>query len=180
MRGSFADSVRKVATSTRIASATRSARRVLRRCPRCRSQRAGNLLLPVAFEHVANLDVVEILHANSALEALADFLDVILEATQRSDRPVVDLDAVPHHANATLAVDDTAADRATGDHAHARNLEQLAHLGFAEHRLALFGPQHAFEGGADVFDRLVNDLVELDVHAFALGCRAGVVVRPDV
>src|SRR5688500_791963 len=129
MRGSFAESVRKVATSTRIASATRSARRVLRRRARRRSQCASHLLLPVALEHIADFDVVEILHTDTALEALADFLHVVLEAAEGSDRAIVDLDAIANHADATLAVDDPAPDRAAGNDTHARNLEQLAHFG---------------------------------------------------
>src|SRR5712671_3239642 len=80
IRGSFADSVRKVATSTRTASATRSARRVLRRRARRRSQCSRYLLLAVAFENIADLDVVEVLDANTALEAFTDFLHIVLEA----------------------------------------------------------------------------------------------------
>src|SRR5687768_16689034 len=175
MRGSFAESVRKVATSTRIASATRSARRVLRRRARRRGQCASHLLLPVTLEHIADLDIVEILHTDTALEALADFLDIVLEASERSDRPIVDLHSIANHAYATLAVDDPAPNRAAGNDTHARNLEQLANFRLAEHRLALLRPQHSLERGADVLDRFVDDLVKLDIHAFALGRRAGVV-----
>src|SRR4051812_38071913 len=145
MRGSLADSVRKVATSTRIASATRSARRVLRRSPCRRSQRSRDLLLPIALEDIADLDVVEILNTDTALEAFAHFLHVVLEATERRDSAVVDLDAVAHDANAASAVDDAVPHRASSDDAHARHLEQLAHFGFAEHCLALFRPQHSLE-----------------------------------
>src|SRR5450830_1550544 len=165
MRGSFTDSVRNVATSTRTASATRSARRVLRRralgaspsrcshATRARDSRSRDckftstaqsprhLLLFVAFEHVAHLDVVEVFDANSALESVAHFLDVVLEAAQRRDGSVVDLHPVAEHAN----------------------------LGFAEHDLLLLGAKHALERGTNVFDRFVDDLVELDVHAFTLG-----------
>src|SRR2546423_3600677 len=132
MRGSFADSVRNVATSTRTASATRSARRVLRRGPGRRGQRARHLLLAVALEDIANLNVIEILDADSALESLADFLDIILEAAKRSDRADVNLDAVANDAHSSLPVDDTAADRAASDDPHTRHLEQLANFRLAE------------------------------------------------
>src|ERR1051325_9418257 len=91
IRGSFADSVRKVATSTRTASATRSARRVLRRRASRRCQCASDLLLPVALEHVSDLEVVEVLDSNAALEAFAHFFDIVLEAAQRADVAVVNL-----------------------------------------------------------------------------------------
>ena len=47
-------------------------------------------------------------------------------------------------------------------------LNSLAHLGDAEHDLALFRREHALERRAHVFDRLVDDVVEPNVDAFAL------------
>src|SRR5947207_2100311 len=123
MRGSFADSVRKVATSTRTASAMRSARRVLRRSARRRSESASYLLLPVALEDVADFDVVEVLDADAALESFAHFLHVVLEASERSDSSVVDFHAVADDSNASLSIDDAASHRAPGDDSHPRHLE---------------------------------------------------------
>ena len=78
------------------------------------------------------------------------------------------------------ALDHAAANRAAGDGADLRDLEHLAHLGLAEHDLALLGPEHAFDARANVGHRLVDDAVELDLDAFALGRRARVVVRAHV
>src|SRR5205085_1788949 len=80
IRGSFAASVRKVATSARTASATRSARRVLRSGGRLECARY--LFLAVALDHVADFDVVEILDADAALETFAHFLRVVLEPAE--------------------------------------------------------------------------------------------------
>src|SRR6202162_5217235 len=147
MRGSFADSVRKVATSTRTASATRSARRVLRRSARRRSQCSSHLFLTIALEHVTDFDVVEVLHSYATLESLADFLDIVLESAQRRNVAVVNLDAVAHDANAPSTIDDPAPHRAPRYDTHLGDLEQLAHLGLAEHDLALFGTKHALQSG---------------------------------
>ncbi len=76
------------------------------RCGRAGRKRARDLFLAVALDDVADLDVVEVLDADTALEAFADFLHVVLEATQRADGAVVDLDAVADDANAARAVDD--------------------------------------------------------------------------
>ena len=95
-------------------------------------------------------------------------------------RAVEHLDAVADDAHATLAVDDAAANRAAGDRADARDLEHLAHLGLAEMTSRSFGTEHAFHRRANVGHRLVDDAVELDVDAFALGRRARVVVRAHV
>src|SRR6476646_5480858 len=72
-RGSFTDSARNVATSSRIASATRSGRRLPGGIARSRlwrgAERTRELFLAVALDHVADLDVVEVLDADTALEA---------------------------------------------------------------------------------------------------------------
>ena len=61
-----------------------------------------------------------------------------------------------------------------------RHLEHLAHLGLAEHDFLLVRAQHALERGAHVGHRLVDDLVQLDLDALALGRRARLVVRAHV
>src|SRR5581483_7724749 len=147
-----------------------------------RSGREGSspLLCPVALDNVTDLEVVEILDANAALEPGPDFLHVILEAPQRPDAPRVDLGAVPDHAHATFAIDDPGPHRAPGNDADLRDLEQLAHLGVAIDDLALLRPQQPFERRPNLGHRLIDDAIELDLDAFALGRRARVVVGPDV
>src|ERR1019366_663888 len=60
---------------------------------RGRREGAGDGLLAVALENVADLDVVEVLDADAALEPVLHFLHVVLEAAQGSDHAVVRLDA---------------------------------------------------------------------------------------
>ena len=185
MRGSFASSARNVATSSRMASATRSERRCSVAMHALRTStwiQACARPIPgaIALDDVADLDVVEVLDADTALEPFAHFAHVVLEALERRERAVEHLDAVANDAHAALAVDDAAADRAAGDRSDARDLEHLAHFGFAEHDFALFGTQHAFHRGANVGHRFVDDAVQLDLDAFALGRRARVVVGTHV
>src|SRR6185503_20903297 len=191
MRGSLASFARNSATSSRMASARRSARREappppLRAPGMSRSggdrrlEGARDRLGAIALDHVANLDVVEVFHRDAALEAFAHLADVVLEALERRDRSVEDLDAVADDAHATLAIDHAAAHRAARDGADARDLEHVAHFGFAADDLALFRTKHAFHRRADVRHRLVDDAVQLDVDAFAFGRRARIVVRAHV
>src|SRR5262245_21688996 len=135
---------------------------------RRRVERARHFFRAVALDDVADLDVVEVLDADTALESFADFARVVLEAFERRDRAVEHFDAVANEANASLTVDHAAANRATGDGADTRDLEDLAHLCLALHDLALFGAQHAFHRSADIGHRLVDDAVQLDVHTFTL------------
>src|SRR5689334_15977500 len=102
-RGSFARSVRKVAISSRTASATRSARLPLRRGGR--RERTSYLFLSIALDHVADLEIIEVLDTDTALESFANFANVVLEASERADDTVVDLDAIPDYTHASLAID---------------------------------------------------------------------------
>src|SRR5215207_4042343 len=102
IRGSFADEARNVAISSRTASATRSARRLLRRCGRL--ERSRDLLLAIALDDVAHLDVVEVLDADTALETFAHFLHIVLEAAQRADGTFVNLGTVANDARTCLAI----------------------------------------------------------------------------
>src|SRR6185437_5573613 len=184
-RGSLTSVARKVATSSRIASATRSGRRFslaicgLRRGDG-RLEGSRELLGAVALDDVADLEVVEVLHADATLESFPHFASVVLEPLERRERTVEHLDAVPDDAHATLAVDDAIAHRATGDRADARDLEYLADFRLAQHHFALFRTEHAFHRRAHVGNRFVDDPVQLDLDAFALSRGARVVVRPDV
>src|SRR6185312_17544064 len=133
-----------------------------------------------ALENVADLDVVEVLDADAALEPVLHFLHVVLEAPQGPDDAVVHFDAVANDANATLTVDQAAPHVAAGDRADLGHLERVAHFGLAEYDFLLVRAKHALERGAHVRHRLVDDLVELDVDALALGRRARLVVRAHV
>src|SRR3546814_950466 len=57
------------------------------------------------LDHVADLDVVRVLKPDAAFQTGAHFVDVILEAPQRSNRPGVDDDIVPHDARLEVAPD---------------------------------------------------------------------------
>src|SRR5688572_31425115 len=83
------------------------------------------------------LEVIEVLDRDTALEALTHLAHVVLEALERGDVSLVDLDGVAHDAHARLPVDDPAADDAAGDRADLRDLEHLAHLRVADDDFAL-------------------------------------------
>ena len=59
-----------------------------------RLQRRRFFFQLVGFDHIADLDVVIRRDADTALHAVDDFLDVILEPAQRSARAGLELDAI--------------------------------------------------------------------------------------
>src|SRR5438445_4469617 len=131
-------------------------------------ERAGDLLDAIRFDQVADLDVVEVLDADAALEALPHLAHVVLEALEGRDGALVHLHAVPDHAHQCGAADDAGADEAPGDRAYFRDLERLPHFRLAHHDFLLLGSEQALHGGLHLFHRLVDDAVGADLHALAL------------
>src|SRR5207247_11196300 len=137
----------------------------------------------VDLEDVARLDPGHAVDADAALEPGEHLADVILEPFQRADRALAhDLVAAAHtHLRVT---DDLAFDHVrAADRAELRDDEYLAHLRAAECRLADLGREHAGQGGLQVVDRVVDDVVAADVDAVGLRLsrrlRLGLDVEPD-
>src|SRR5437660_32447 len=128
------------------------------------------------LDHIAFLDVVEVLESDTALEAGRNLPGVVLEAPQRGDPAGVDHGAVPHEARPGAPDDLSLGDVASG-HGRPRDLERGPYLRRAEQHLLLLGGQQALQGGADVVEELVDDLVGPDVHTLPLAELAGAGVR---
>src|SRR5580658_2031915 len=132
------------------------------------------------FNHVAELDVA-VPDPDAALEALADLGRVILEPAQRLDaEAVLNHDTVPDQAGSAVSRDRARPDDTTGHVADLRYPENFPDFRGTELYLLELRLEHALERGLNLLDRLVDDRVVPDVHAFALGklaCPAG---RPDV
>src|SRR3954464_10755016 len=133
------------------------------------------------LDDVLDLDVVERPQADTALVALADLGDVVLEPAQRLDAQVVgDGDAVADQPGLRVTDDRAATDDRTRDVADARHPEHLADLRRAELDLLVLRLEHALEGRLDLLDRLVDDRVVPDVDALAVGELGGLTLGPDV
>src|SRR6476660_3461854 len=83
------------------------------------SQFCGDLVDGIGFDHIAGLDVAEVLHADAALVALLDLANVVLESAQRPQPPLIHHDIVADHPNAYArtcngTVDDVRARNRTG------------------------------------------------------------------
>src|SRR6266850_240985 len=144
------------------------------------AEEPGDLLDAIGLDEVADLDVVEILDADAALEALAHFAYVFFEPLERRERAVVHLDAVADDPHAAGAGDHAALHEASRDGANLRDLEQLTDLGLPHDHFLLFGGQQAFHGRLHLFHRLIDDAVGADLHALAIGGGAGIGVGPNV
>src|SRR6478672_12365355 len=132
------------------------------------------------LEDVALPQVVEALEQDAALEALRDLADVVLEAAQRGDGRLVDARALAEDADVRAAAHETARDHAAGDRPQARDLEEREHLDLADDRFGLDRREHADERLLDLLGQPVDDAVEADLDAGALGDGAHLGRRADV
>src|SRR3954464_13776114 len=133
------------------------------------------------LDHVLDLDVVERSQADTALVALADLGDVVLEPAQRLDGEVVGDDhPVADQPGLGVPVDRAAADDGARHVADARHPEDLADLRRTECDLLVLRLEHALEGRLDLLDRLVDDRVVPDVDALAVGQLRRLPLGPDV
>src|SRR5690606_33073350 len=134
------------------------------------------------LDHVADLDVGVRDH-DTALEAFADLGHVVLLPAQREHVEVVRHDrAVAHQPDLRVAPDDARRDHAARDVAalDLAGAEDLADLGLTELTLLVDRLEHALEGRLDLFDRLVDHRVVLDLDALAVGELGGLALRADV
>ena len=95
------------------------------------SELPGDLLLGVAFDDVADLDVVEILDVETAVHAGGDFLDVVLVTLQGAESARVDHDAIADDADLRVTGDLAVQNHTAGDGADLADLE-----GFADFEVA--------------------------------------------
>src|SRR5690348_7014009 len=133
--------------------------------PRRTLECPGNLQDFKDLELVLLLEVAEVLHRHAALEAGLHLAHVVLEALERVDLARMDDHVVAQHAQLRAALDEAFQHVAAGNGADLRNLEHLAHLDQPEHLLLLLRREHAGERRLDLVDRLVNDVVVLDLDA---------------
>src|SRR2546423_2242297 len=133
------------------------------------------------LDDVLFLDVVEVSEIDTALEAFADLRDVVLLPPQTLDGEVVGHHgAAPDEARLGVPADQAAADDTAGDVADLAGAEDRADLGGAELHFLVLRLQHALQGRLDLLDRLVDDRVEADLDALAVGLGLGPAVGPDV
>ena len=107
------------------------------------------------------------------------YLDVVLEATQRTNLALVDDDAVAHKADLVVATDLALDDHAASGNADLGDLEGVANLGGAGRNLLLGRLEHADAGRVNLLDGLIDDAAGTDLDAVALGGGTGLGVRAD-
>src|SRR6185436_20906613 len=100
-RLSFRDSANSMCSSkSATATSTRSFAALRMTRVRASSERRLHLLDLEGLDHVADLDVLEALDADAALEALAHLGDVVLEVAQGGDLPFEDHPVVAQQTHA--------------------------------------------------------------------------------
>src|SRR6478672_6368198 len=148
---------------------------------RSRASGSGLLAHLVGGDEVTELQVVVRPEVDTALEALADLRDVVLEATQTGDLDVLrDDHTVAGDPRLGATLDLAAAHDRAGDVAELARTEDLADLRRAELDLLELRLEHALERRLDLVDGLVDHRVVADLDALALGVVGVLALGPDV
>src|SRR5262249_49884950 len=152
-------------------SSTVSNPTVILRCalgPRA-SRADGDALHREHLDDIADLDVVELLEADAALEPGLHLADIVLEPAQRPDLPLVDDDVVADQARLRVAGADDAAlgDHAAGNRAVLRDLEGVPHLGDPDADLLERRLEEAGHRLLHLVGDVVDDRVRADLDALA-------------
>src|SRR5437763_2509224 len=135
------------------------------RGPRRLGQRGPDRLQLVRLDHVAGLEIGEVLDPDSALESLVHLSDVVLEALEGSDLAGDDGLLVAQQAHHRGPGDLAVGDRGAGDGPELRHVEGLQYLRVAHHLLLDDGLEQALHGQLHLVERLVDDVVLLQGHA---------------
>src|SRR5262245_46440164 len=141
----------------------------------------GNLIDRIGFNNIPYLDVVEIFDADSTFVALLHFTDILLEAAQRPELPLVDHHVIADHSDS----DSRAGDRAvhhigSRNNASFRHREYLSHLSSSQRPLLERRLKQPFHRGFDLGQRVVNNGVETDIDTLLFGQRGSLRLRPDI
>src|SRR3546814_4317817 len=111
------------------------------------------------LDHVADLDVVRVLKPDAAFQTGAHFVDVVLEAPQRGDRPGVDDDIVPHDARLEIAPDLAFPYQHASRLAMLSGLAHFAPFGPADDVFEQLGTKLARHRRQDFGDQIIDDVV---------------------
>ena len=132
-------------------------------------QRAGDFDDVEAFQLVAFHNFVVAFDHQAALEAHADFFDVVFVAFQRRQFAGVDDHVVADEADMGIAFDHAVGNHTACDVADFGYADDLTDFDHTGNLLFLFRRQHAAHGCFDVVDGIVNDVVVADFHVFIFG-----------
>src|SRR5579883_2154021 len=132
------------------------------------------------LKEIALLNIVEVLHADTALEALTDFARVIFEALEVFDLAGVDDFATPDNLDLVLAADRTIDHHTTGNRANLADPEDLANFGPAVEHLTVDRLEQTRHRLLHLFDEVVDDRVDPDVDLLLIGGRRRVAFGLDV
>ena len=89
----------------------------------------------IGLDDIVDLHLVKALKDETAVKALADLLDVVLESLERSEVSFKDLLVTPADTDFAAAADDTVEDHAAGDIADMGCLEEHTDFGMADDAL---------------------------------------------
>src|SRR6266496_468636 len=134
-------------------------------------------LLCVCFDDITDFKVVEIFEDDTAFVASGDLAYVVFATAQGTDLTIEDFCILTQDACLGRACDFAVGDTTASNDQIFPGLEGLHYFGVAFDYLVVGRFQHAGEGGLNIINELVNDIVVANIDAFflrlALCCSVG-------
>src|SRR4030095_3908008 len=119
----------------------------------------------VALDDVADVVFAEIAELDTAFQARADFLHVVLETAERGKSAIINRLTLADYSGASGPSDSPIGHQTAGHDTFAQ-LEDLFHFGVSDDGFAEFRLEHSRHRVFDLVDQFVNDAVKLDLNAF--------------
>src|SRR3970282_2864131 len=125
------------------------------------------------------LDIAEVQQTDAALIAVLDLADILLEAPERRNLPLMDDPAIPDEAHGSIPEHLPLADKAASDRPEPGDAECGPDLGPGPGPFDKLQLQHPLHPLLDLGDRTVDHVVEPDPHPFPLGQSLRLRMGPD-
>src|SRR5437762_1468762 len=135
----------------------------------CSGQLGSDLLGCEGLDYIANFDVTVTGDADTALHTVAHFGDIVFEAAQRTDAPLVDHHVVAQQTHIGIALDHAIDHRATSDGSDLGHSEGVADFGAAKVCFLDRRFEQSEHGFLDLVLQLVDDRMQADVNLLLFG-----------
>src|SRR5688572_25399452 len=127
-----------------------------------------NFFFFVTFNDIANIQVVELLDADTAFETGPNFRYIILKAFQRQNLTGVNYDTIPNDPNFGVPGNSTIRNHTACNSTHFRNPEYFPNFYVGYNYFLNSWGKHTFHRIFQFVNRIVDDRVKSDVDLFLL------------
>lgn len=118
------------------------------------------------FDHIANANVVVVLHADTTFHTVTDFVNVIFEAAQGFQLAFIDNHVVAQNADWVMTFDRPFGNHTARDSAKFRRFKDITDFSQTDDLLFQFRREHTAHRRFHFVDQVIDDGVVAQIRAF--------------